>query len=229
MHSPTHRRDGQETRTGRQGFAAKYRSIAGANPRIWNKEPVIGINGEQRACGRNTMFGSPQQTFNKLSIRRLSHLCAATALLCGLALSLNAVSRSAAETFRTAQQFVDYDNANTFNDRNGVRAAVADFIDGMVQGDTETVWMYATEEDQAAFGTEAAVYNAFAEVFPAFAEAERAVFQRAWREGDTPFVQLSLTNSRGEMHVATIGLWLDDAGDWEIVSCDVRPATALVA
>jgi hypothetical protein len=124
---------------------------------------------------------------------------------------------------------VSYDNSDTFAGGNEVRSAVVEFIDGMVEGDAEAVWVYATEEDQAAFGTVSAVYNAFDEVFPAFGDAERVVFQRAWQEGDTPFVQLSLANQNGETHIATIGLWLDDAGDWEIISCDVRPATDLIA
>ena len=110
-----------------------------------------------------------------------------------------------------------------------MRTAVQTFINGMASGDAKTVWMYASEEDQAAFATEGAVYNAFAETFPAFTEAHSVSFEKSWQEGDTPFVELSLTDQAGNAYAATIGLWLDDAGDWKIVSLEVNAVTDQVA
>ena len=43
-------------------------------------------------------------------------------------------------------------------------------------------------------------------------------------EGDTPFVDLALTDASGNAYRATIGFWLDDAGDWKVISCDIAPA-----
>jgi hypothetical protein len=54
-------------------------------------------------------------------------------------------------------------------------------------------------------------------------------FQTAWQEGDTPFVELALTDQAGNEYAATIGLWLDDAGDWKVVSLEVNAVTDQVA
>ena len=42
-------------------------------------------------------------------------------------------------------------------------------------------------------------------------------------EGDTPFVDLALTDASGNAYRATIGFWLDDAGDWKMISCEIAP------
>jgi hypothetical protein len=103
------------------------------------------------------------------------------------------------------------------------------FIGGMATGDEQAVWMFASEEDQAAFATEKAVFDAFAELYPALTSAEQVVVQDVRQEGDTPFVDALLRADDGSRHVAEIGLWLDDAGDWKVVSLDVEAARDLVA
>jgi hypothetical protein len=110
-----------------------------------------------------------------------------------------------------------------------VQAAVQKFIGGMRAADADTVWMFASEEDQEAFATEQAVYDAFAETFPAFTRAAEVTFDKIWQEGDTPFVELSLRDVDGGNWQATIGLWLDDAGDWKIISCDLTAANQAIA
>ncbi len=107
--------------------------------------------------------------------------------------------------------------------------AASKFIRGMSERDAQAVWMFASEEDQEAFGTEAEILAAFAETFPVLTEAKHVTLTQNWREGDTPFVAMQVEDSSGQLHRARIGLWLDDAGDWKVVSCDVEPATAQVA
>ena len=107
--------------------------------------------------------------------------------------------------------------------------AASNFIRGMSDGDAETIWMFASEEDQEAFGTEAEILAAFAETFPVLTDAKEVTPTEHWREGDTPFVAMQVEDSSGQVYRARLGLWLDDAGDWKIVSCDVEPVVAQVA
>jgi hypothetical protein len=113
------------------------------------------------------------------------------------------------------------------------RAAVAEsaekFITGMADHNAAAVWMFASEEDQDAFGTEAEVYAAYQETFPEFATAREVTFTRFWQEGDTPFTQVLLGDGHGGASVATMGFWLDDAGDWKLVSCEVKPVSNRLA
>lgn len=107
--------------------------------------------------------------------------------------------------------------------------AAESFVRSMTKADAETVWMFASEEDQEAFGTEAEIYSAFADTFPVLTDVKEVSLTKSWREGDTPFVALSLEDSRGQIHRANVGMWLDDAGDWKVVSCDIAPALDQVA
>lgn len=91
----------------------------------------------------------------------------------------------------------------------------------MAEGDAKTVWMYASEEDQAAFETEDAVLEAFADAFPALTKAEDVMFDSFRIEGDTPFAVVSFADEDSNKYQADVGLWLDDAGDWKVVSCEV--------
>lgn len=152
-------------------------------------------------------------------------------LLCGAGLISGAAISAEAGPGDSSLQMVRFDDSTAFerNGRPDVREAVTRFVSGMTAGNAQTVWMYASEEDQAAFGTEGAVYEAFAEVFPALTQAEEVTFRRGWQEGDTPFVDLALTDRRGDEYEAVLGLWLDDAGDWKIVSAEVAPAADFVA
>jgi hypothetical protein len=110
-----------------------------------------------------------------------------------------------------------------------VRTALTDFVSGMAGADAQKVWMFASEEDQAAFETEDAVYAAFADAFPVLTKTREVAIENIWDEGDTPFVRLRLTDNSGEAYTADIGFWLDDAGDWKVVSCQIEPIEARVA
>lgn len=111
----------------------------------------------------------------------------------------------------------------------GLQKAAAAFIRGMAEGDAESVWLFATEEEHAAFGTYDVAYEAFAEAFPVLTTVDAATFERSWNEGDTPFVELTMEDASGNEYRATMGFWLDDAGDWKLVSCDVTPLSDRVA
>jgi hypothetical protein len=89
--------------------------------------------------------------------------------------------------------------------------------------------MFASEEEQDAFQTEDAALAAYADEFPLLTKAERVSLERTWDEGETPFVALTVTGRGGERYRATLGFWLDDAGDWKLVSAEVAPLDARVA
>ena len=65
---------------------------------------------------------------------------------------------------------------------------------------------------------------AFADTFPVLTQVKDATVESIRDEGDTPFVELALTDTSGNAYRATIGFWLDDAGDWKVISCDIAPA-----
>jgi len=113
--------------------------------------------------------------------------------------------------------------------QSDVRDAAERFLRAMSAADAESVWMFASEEEHDAFQTEGAAFDAYADAFPALTRAHGVIFEKSWQEGDTPFVQVALTTGSTESHRATMGFWLDDAGDWKLVSCDVKPVSDLVA
>ncbi len=156
-------------------------------------------------------------------------VCAAVALL-GVAAAAPALNIAMAAPKAHDARSVEFVNApaDATHGRNVARA-VEHFIEGMAKSDLDAVWMFASEEDQDAFGTERAVYEAYAETFPAFTKAATVTFSRFWQEGDTPFVEVAMTDSKGAIYRATMGLWLDDAGDWKLISCDVKPLSDRVA
>lgn len=143
-----------------------------------------------------------------------------TALLASAAYSFNGNSPSNIQPESSSVAIVQTSDA---------AQAATTFIRGMAAGDAQTVWLYASEEEQDAFATEADTYAAFAETFPALTDVKDVAITETWQEGDTPFIAASLTDSSGQSYLARIGLWLDDAGDWKVVSCDVQPTTAQVA
>jgi hypothetical protein len=150
-------------------------------------------------------------------------------LLCAAAFSFSAHAQLSAEPrASTAIEFITSAAASE-SAEPAVKDAVATFIRGMASADIETVWLFASEEDQDAFGTEQAVYDAFAEVFPVLTRVQKVTFEGFWREGDTPFVMLSLVDGEGAKYRATMGLWLDDAGDWKLTSCQVNPLDDRIA
>ena len=148
------------------------------------------------------------------------------ALLCVSALSTGAaafVAGQERDVYPSSQAGV------TAPQTQAVVQAAQRFIGGMATGDEQTVWMFASEEDQAAFATEQSVFDAFAELYPVLTTAEQVVIRDVRQEGETPFVDVALRADNGMRYSADIGLWLDDAGDWKVISLDVKPARDLVA
>ena len=155
---------------------------------------------------------------------------AAAAVVCAVAASFGGSTLSSAQSDVPVVQSVRFADTAVVEDADvEVRMAVETFIRGMSAGDAKTVWAFASEEDQDAFGTEDAVYQAFAETFPALTEASQVTVESFRQEGDTPFVELAMTDRDGADHHVSVGLWLDDAGDWKVVSCDVKPASDRIA
>jgi len=152
-------------------------------------------------------------------------ICAAAALLC--VATTPGLYASPRTHDAAAVEFVNAPSGGAV--KRDVGLAVERFVNGMVKSDSQAVWMFASEEDQDAFGTERAVYDAYAEIFPAFAKAETVRFGRFWQEGDSPFVTIAIEDAKGENFSATMGFWLDDAGDWKLISCDVKPISDRVA
>ena len=113
--------------------------------------------------------------------------------------------------------------------RSAVENAAITFVRAMRDRDVATVWMFSSEEEQDAFGTESEAYAASAEDFPTLQQARPVKFLRSWQEGDTPFVELTLVDNSGSEYRAAMGFWLDDAGDWKLVSCDVKAVSDRVA
>lgn len=154
----------------------------------------------------------------------------AAALLCGVALSFGGSTLVAAQSDVPTVQSISFADSAVVEDTDvEVRMAVESFIRGMSTGDEQTIWMFASEEDQEAFETEDAVYQAFADTFPVLTQVSEVTVESFRQEGDTPFVELSLVEGNGQKHHASVGLWLDDAGDWKVVSCDVKPASDRIA
>ena len=108
------------------------------------------------------------------------------------------------------------------------RAAVR-FVNAMASKDAATVWLYATEEEQDAFQTEQAMLEAYGEDFPVFTMAKSTAAEREWQEGDATFVQIRVTDSHRNEYRATMGFWLSDANDWQLISCDVKPVSDRIA
>ena len=112
---------------------------------------------------------------------------------------------------------------------SAVENAAVTFIRAMQSGDVATVWLYATEEEQDAFGTEQAMYEAYSEDFPVLTLAKSAVPDREWQEGDASFVEVKVSDSYRNEYTATMGFWLSDASDWQLISCDVKPVSDRIA
>ena len=108
---------------------------------------------------------------------------------------------------------------------SSVTNAVGTFIEGMAQGDEEIVWTFASEEDQAAFGTESAIYAAYVDAFPQLTDVAEVHVGTVRDQGDTPFVPVVLQDAAGETWIADFGFWKNDAGDWTLISLDIKPAS----
>ena len=115
--------------------------------------------------------------------------------------------------------------AATVPSENSVKSAVGTFVAGMAQGDEDVVWAFASEEDQAALGTEVAVYDAYADAFPQLTDVAEVHVGTVREEGDTPFVPVVLQDKAGATWVADFGFWMNDAGDWTLISLDIKPAS----
>jgi hypothetical protein len=169
--------------------------------------------------------------FTSVSAKKLGRHCAVAALILGVGFSANSISQVSAQPDVSALETVRFTPGAqpATAEAAEVQTALTTFIRGMAEGDAKTVWMYASEEDQAAFETEEAVLAAFADSFPALTEAEDVKFDSFRNEGDTPFAMVSFADEDGNKFQADVGLWLDDAGDWKVVSCEVNAVTDRVA
>ena len=112
---------------------------------------------------------------------------------------------------------------------SAVERAAVRFVTAMASKDAATVWLYATEEEQDAFQTEQAMLDAYREDFPVFTLAKSAAAEREWQEGDATFVLIRVTDSHRNEYNATMGFWLSDANDWQLISCDVKPVSDRIA
>jgi hypothetical protein len=151
----------------------------------------------------------------------------AAALLIGAALSLAVTSQLQALPDTAPEQPVRF--LDSLPSTSGVEPAVEAFVRGMVTGNAAEVWRFATEEEQDAFQTERAALAAYSDAFPALTRAKEATLVRTWDEGDDTFVAVLLRDRAHHAYQADMGFWLDDAGDWRIVSLDVRDASDLTA
>ena len=163
--------------------------------------------------------------------KKVGQYYAVAALVLGLGFSANSITEVAAQPDAAVVENVRFSGAEeaaALASRE-IQQELTTFIRGMAEGDAKTVWMYASEEDQMAFETEEAVLAAFADAFPALTEAQSVTFGTFREEGDTPFAVVSFKDGSGNQYQAEVGLWLDDAGDWKVVSCEVTALTDRVA
>ena len=166
-----------------------------------------------------------------VNTKKVGQYCAVAALVLGLGFSASSITEVAAQPDIAAVEnvrFAGADESASLESRE-IQKELTTFIRGMAEGDAKTVWMYASEEDQMAFETEDAVLEAFADAFPALTEAQAVSFGSFRQEGDTPFAVVSFKDGSGNQYQAEVGLWLDDAGDWKVVSCEVTALSDRVA
>jgi hypothetical protein len=110
-----------------------------------------------------------------------------------------------------------------------VQRAAIRFIRAMAANDAATVWLYATEEEHDAFQTEDEMIRAYSEDFPVLTLAKSVDAEREWQEGDATFVAVKLADAGRNQYIATMGFWLSDANDWQLISCDVKPVSDRIA
>ena len=161
------------------------------------------------------------------TLKKMRSATYAAAAACLLASSIPLTAAPAGNAAPGGQ--IAFTNAAETQTPAAAEKPAADFLRAMAEGDVDSVWMFASEEDQDAFAVESAVFQAFSEAFPALRDVKAAIFTRFWQEGDTPFAELLIRAADGDMSRATMGFWLDDAGDWKLISCDVRPWSDRIA
>ena len=165
-----------------------------------------------------------------VNAKKVGQYCAVAALVLGLGFYANSITEVAAQPDTAALENVRFAGAEqSALESREIQQELTAFIRGMAEGDAKTVWMYVSEEDQMAFETEEAVLAAFADAFPALTKAQSVTFGSFREEGDTPFAVVSFRDDSGNQYQAEVGLWLDDAGDWKVVSCEVTALTDRVA
>lgn len=157
----------------------------------------------------------------------------AAALLCGAAcLSFVLVTQLAARPDMTDSTDVVRFLDTTPMDRSaadGSKAAARSFVQAMASGDEDALWTFASEEEHDAFQVKDAAFQAYAEEFPALTRAKEITVVRTWDEVETEFLALIVRDRNDRTYWAEIGLWLSDAGDWTVVSLDVKPTGDYVA
>ena len=108
--------------------------------------------------------------------------------------------------------------------KTDIRQVAETFVWGLVNDRADLVWQYATEEEQAGLGTEDAVLTAFKGAYPPLAHAQDITFNGIQYEGEVPFVSFYVKDGLGLQWLATFGIEYDDAGDWRVVSLDIKGA-----
>ncbi len=111
----------------------------------------------------------------------------------------------------------------------GAKAAAKGFVQAMSSGDAEALWMFASEEEQDAFQIKNVAFKAYAEEFPVLTRAKEVTVVRSWRDVDTDFLDLIVRDRNDRTYRTEIGLWYSDAGDWKLVSLDIKPTGDYVA
>jgi hypothetical protein len=112
---------------------------------------------------------------------------------------------------------------------SGVKPVAKAFVQAMAAGDAEALWMFATEEEHDAFQVKQVAFDAYAEDFPVLTRAKEATVVRVWPEGDADFIAMIVRDRSDRTYWAEMGFWLDDAGDWKVISLDIKPTADYVA
>jgi hypothetical protein len=108
-------------------------------------------------------------------------------------------------------------------DARGAKSAAKGFVQAMASGDADALWMFASEEEHDAFQVKNVAFRAYAEAFPTLTRVKEVTVIRAWTEAEAEFLQLIVRDRDDRTYLTEMGLWLSDAGDWKLVSLEVKP------
>ncbi|WP_128294128.1 hypothetical protein [Afifella aestuarii] len=112
----------------------------------------------------------------------------------------------------------------TKGQEDAVRGAVETFVWGLSNKQPKAVWRFATEYEQDRFGTEEAAYTFFSKIHPPLVYAKRLTVDSVTQDGEATMVKTYVRDRIGLQWSADFALLQDDAGDWKIVDCQLRPA-----
>ena len=109
-----------------------------------------------------------------------------------------------------------------------MRAAAATFVWALSNGSAETIWQFASEEEQESFGTAEIAYVAVAEAFPPLVYAAEITFDGIRNTDGVPTASYYVKDQVGLQWLASFGIVQDDAGDWKIISLMIEPAPGVL-